>query len=270
MNILIAGGSGFLGSKIVEGFAQHSFINFSKTHKNQNCVSNIILDLSQNIDSLELSFTGNIDLIINCIDSNETKEERIRNDIVDSVVTLINIAQKNNIKKIIHFSINDAENVKDSYQKAKVLAERAVENSNLDYIILKLSPISGKGSKLDFFLNKILTKSNKMPIIGEKSDKIAPIHYKDIIANIAVALEKDAVWGHTYSLCGPEYMSLQEIMQRHTNEDVKTYSRPKIFERFYLNTVPSSLRRFAISIAYSYYQDSTYIHNPIVRPTIFY
>lgn len=271
MNILVAGGSGFVGRKIIENLGKHNFINISKTHKNELCHNNIVLDLSQSIEHFNLQFTKQVDLIINCIDSNETKEDKIRQDIVSTVSGLLHIAKNNNISKIIHFSINDAESVKDSYQKAKILAERAVENSNLDYIILRLSPVFGDDSKLERLITKLTSKNKNMPQIGAAEDKLAPIHYKDVVENVKQALKKSTKWNETYSLCGPEYMNFKELVQRHTNKDIKQKKYIKFLEKLYVNSlIDPDTKRFIIGLVNSYYKDASYIHTPIVRAKIFY
>ncbi|MGP1562110.1 MAG: SDR family oxidoreductase [Helicobacteraceae bacterium] len=270
MNILIAGGSGFLGSKIIEELYGENFINISKTVKNPVCKNNLIYDLSRR-DDFDLIFTKKVDLLINCIDTNEKKEQDIRREIVDSTSNLISLAKKNHIKKLIHFSINDVERVKDSYQKARILSERAVENSGLKYIIFRLSPIFGAGSKLENFMHGLKEKASRVARYGNAEDRIAPIHYKDIVQNIKFALKNPAKWDETYSLCGPEYMSFEEILERTSEKKVKVYKRAKILERIYVNMfLDPKLKRFVLSLINSYYQDSKYVHSPLVRPKIFY
>ncbi len=123
MNILIAGGSGYIGSKIIERFSEHNFINISKSRKAFGASNNIVLDLASEGSGITLNFNQPIDMIINCIDTKELKENSIRNDIVETTRSLIQIAKKNRIEKFIHLSITNPEDIKDDYQKSKFLAQ---------------------------------------------------------------------------------------------------------------------------------------------------
>lgn len=270
MNILIAGGSGFIGTKIIESLSEHNFINLSQRRKNDKCSNNLNFNLATSVNHLNLSFTQNIDLIINCIDTKERKNDDIRNNIVESARNLISLAKSNNCKKIIHLSINEAENVKDEYQKAKLLAERAIENSGLEYIILRLSPIFGEGSQIENLVKNILERK-RIAQIGSEDDKIAPIHYSDIIRNIEKAIEDKNTWYQTYSLCGPEYMTFNEFLSRYSDKKLKVYKVPKLMERVFVGMVSDDYtKKVAYSIANSYYQDSKYVHSQIVKPKRFY
>lgn len=270
MNILVAGGSGFIGSNIIRHFKDHNIINISKTRKIDEAANNIVVDLSAEASSLHLKFSEPIDMIINCIDTKEDNEERIRQDIVESTRSLLQIAKNNKIEKFIHISIANPEDIKDEYQKSKLLAERAVENSNLQFLIFRISMVFGDGSQLDSLVRSIMSRK-RIVNIGDPREKISPVHIKDVIRNVEGALEDNASWYEIYTICGPEYMSYTEMLQRGTEKALKIYNVPKILEKLYLHSVSSKFtKRAAISLERSYFHANTHMNTPLVRPKTFY
>ncbi|MCV6606826.1 MAG: NAD-dependent epimerase/dehydratase family protein [Campylobacterales bacterium] len=271
MNILIAGGSGFIGNKIIEHFKDYNFINISKTKKATNVSNNIIMDLSSEGSSLDLNFDKPIDMIINCIDTKEAKEKGIRNDIVETTRTLIQIAKKNRIEKLIHLSITNPEDIKDDYQKSKFLAEKAVENSNLKFMIFRLSLLFGEGSQLDRLVDRIKEKK-RIVQIGDPRDKISPVHINDVIKNVKEAIKGDSTsWYETYTICGPEYMSFKEFLERRAEKELKIYNVPKLIEKMFVRSIADDkTKRIAVALESSYFHNNNFVNHPLVRPTTFY
>ena len=227
-NVLIIGGSGYLGTNIIRYFDNFNYINVSKTKISQNASNNILLDISKGIDFLR--FDTKIDLIINASELYSCEKQEIR-CYADTLKGIISLMDKIKTDKIVHFSNYISDNTyKTDYMHNKLLADRIIEHSNKNYIIFKTTQIFGNDSIFENFV-KSLKNANFLPgNIAYK--KIAPVFIGDVLKNIEYALSHKESWNKTYLLCGPEFMQIDEAVNRYKDDGkVKVVNLPKTIEK---------------------------------------
>ncbi|MDR1451878.1 MAG: NAD-dependent epimerase/dehydratase family protein [Helicobacteraceae bacterium] len=224
MRILIAGGSGYVGRGIIERYCPtHDFINISLTRYADLAINNALVDLAKPLNFLR--FDKPIDMIINCVECRPeglTGDERSKRAYLAVVRHLIEYAQDYDVNKFIHFSVNHINTVENDYQQAKFVAEGLVKSCGLNYIIFKPTVIFGDNSPLEYLINSLLSKSVLLKFWKEEA-RIAPVHLLDVLANVGYAIEREDCWNETYSLCGPETMTFEEILFRR-----RTIKKPKL------------------------------------------
>lgn len=228
-NILITGGTGFIGSSLINSIKNiHNVINIGR-RKNYVC-SNIPWNLTDGLDSL---IPNNIDIIVHCasIVGNQTSSISKYIDInVKSTLKLLEFCKKNNVKKFILLSTGgvygfskkasseqDICNPKDMYSLSKYFAEKVCElyKDKLSIVILRLFFPYGSGQKgrlisnlFDNILNhrKIKLNKNGQPIIN-------PIHIFDVIGILKIIIDDDNIGG-IFNVCGNEFYSIKDICKR--------------------------------------------------------
>lgn len=239
MRILIAGGSGFVGSRIVKRFSKtHDFINISLSKPSPQAANNLQLDLTKPMDFLNLD--KKIDLIINAVECHPSlfeNDKDVRKAYLEVTKNLIDYAKRTGVKKIIQFSISNIETVENDYHLSKFVSEGLIERSGLDYVILKPSVIFGDTSPLDLIVESILSRKI-MPRFWNKDIKLSPVHIKDVLDNLAFVLENQTneVWDKSYALCGPNSFTFEEILLKRASKRPQFVKAPAIAGKFFVQT----------------------------------
>jgi NADH dehydrogenase len=107
------------------------------------------------------------------------------------------------------------------YLRSKGMAERIIRDEagpGLRWAIFQPSVIFGPG---DDFLNRFARLLRMIPFclpLARPGARLAPIWVEDVVAALLRALADDATAGECYQLCGPERLTLHEIVCRVRDE----------------------------------------------------
>ena len=103
------------------------------------------------------------------------------------------------------------------YLRTKGLAERIIREESgqsLRWTIFQPSVIFGPG---DDFLNRFARLLGMIPLclpLARPEARLAPVWIEDVVAALLQALGDEATAGECYQLCGPERLTLREIVCR--------------------------------------------------------
>jgi len=109
----------------------------------------------------------------------------------------------------------DAENGPSHYLRSKGQAERIVrEAGSPDFLwtIFQPSVIFGSG---DAFINRFAGLLRVIPLwlpLARPDARLSPVWIGDVVAAMLKCLDDDATAGQTYQLCGPDILTLREIV----------------------------------------------------------
>jgi len=154
LTILVAGGTGFVGSKVVELLRKdgHETIIY---HRGQRAVPT------------------HADIIINCVGIIREDGETFKEAHVDLVRWLVRLGRKLRVRQFVHVSALGVEHERTAYQRSKLHAERIIQSSGLPYAIIRPSMIFGdrdrsvnlfrKMCRTGFF--PVLAKGTVQPIV---------------------------------------------------------------------------------------------------------
>ena len=138
---------------------------------------------------------------------------------VDLVRTLVEACRRGRVERLVHLSaLNaDADHGPSHYLRSKGRGERIVRDecgADLAWTILQPSVIFGPR---DDFVNRFARLLRAIPLalpLARPGARFAPVWVGDVVAAIRRALTDEHVALETYQLCGPEQLSLREIVCR--------------------------------------------------------
>ena len=220
--ILVTGGTGFVGSNIVRLLVK----------KGQKVRCLVRESSPRNVlDGLDVEFcTG--DILVP-----DTLKETLQD--IDTVIHLVGIikeiggatferihtegtknvleaARNAEIKKYIHMSaLGTRSGGLSRYHKTKWLAEEAVRNSGLKYVILRPSIICGADDEFVNMFAKMIRQTfitRIIPVIGKGESRMQPIYVGDVAHCFVEAAINENISNKTYEICGPDAISFNEIL----------------------------------------------------------
>lgn len=210
MQILVTGGSGFIGRCIAQRLEAdgHTVFCLSRNPgKLPNSVAGDIAD-PQTLTSALAGFEAVVHCVGIIIESKRSTFEAV---VTEGTRNLVKSCLESGVSRIIYISaIGAREDAPSRYHRTKAQAERIIRESGLDFTILRSSIVFGPG---DQFINKFVN----MPIIplpGGGKQRFQPIFVQDLAELSALCLQKPEASYKQYDAVGPESLSFKELMSR--------------------------------------------------------
>lgn len=221
MNVLVVGGTGFIGTKLCGELAErgHDVTAMSSSpdaRGNLAGVGTVAGDVTD-YDSIEPAFEGR-DAVINLValspllrpDGGNRKHFEIH---LQGTQNVVRAAKAHGVSKILQMSALGADSGGETaYIQAKGQAELAVESSGLDYVIVRPSVVFGDGGEF-LPMTKKLAPQPTAPLPGGGDTKFQPIWVGDLVPLLADAVEDDAHDGQIYEIGGPQVLTLAEVAE---------------------------------------------------------
>jgi len=205
--ILITGGTGHLGQKIVQLIKSKEYevsILTSKSGlKNEDNITYFTGNLSQNIGLKEA--TKDINTIIHCA-SNPRDFEKVD---IEGTQNLLNSIDKNSIKHLVYISIVGIHKSDYPYYQAKLKVENILENSGIPYTIVRTTQFhSFVFNLIQSLINETASEKSVLKIPeGLKFQSIAT----DEVAKLLVKTALQPPQGLLPDFGGPEMFSFDEM-----------------------------------------------------------
>ena len=214
--IWIAGGNGFVGHEIAYKLISldHQVVllsRFETTHTDFKIEKTdySAIDLSEKFEP--------DDIVINLIGILNEKGfggKGFTKAHVDTTKAICDACSSSGTKRYLHMSALHASARGPSYYlSSKALAEKIVEESELDFTIFKPSVIFGA---LDSFTNRFAQLLRLSPFVFPLAcprSRFQPIDVKDVAECFVQSLSKSQTYKQSYDLCGPDIFTLHEIVE---------------------------------------------------------
>lgn len=223
MNILILGGSGFVGSAICAKLAAQNHNVTVVTRKRDNARALFMLPTVTVVegdvfDSATLDrFAHGKDAVINLVGILNQKKrggfERAHVVLTDSTVAA---CKRAGVARYLHMSaLGASKDGPSEYLSTKASAEEIVRASGLDATIFAPSVIFGRG---DSFLNRFakliaLTPPFAPFVLPGANAIFQPVWVEDVAGAFVDALKDKSTIGMRYELVGPKQYSLRELVR---------------------------------------------------------
>ena len=226
--IAILGGSGFVGSYIVQELLKQKhtvkLINRNKVSSiSQNCQQSVIDLFSDNLYH-ELQDFDCLIYNIGIIREYPTEGIYFKGVHQDLAIHAMKMAESAGIKKFILMSANKVELCRTGYEKSKFASEQYLINSKMDWTIFRPSIIFGNPrGKIEFcsqvkrdIINIPLPLPlffNGIKLSNAGSMKMSPIHVKNVAEFFAKSINLESSNFKIYELGGANEFSWKEILQ---------------------------------------------------------
>ncbi len=222
MKVLVAGGTGFIGSSLCRALVDggHEVTALSRTPEDTpEGVESALGDVTA-YDSIEPAVEGH-DAVVNLVALSPLFEPKGGNRMHDRVhrggtENLVRAAEAADADRFVQMSALGADPDGDTaYIRSKGEAETIVRESDLDWTVFRPSVVFGEGGEFVSFTKRLKGMFAPLvplyPLPGGGRTRFQPIHVDDLVPMLVAALEDDAHVGQTYEVGGPEVLTLREV-----------------------------------------------------------
>jgi len=219
MNVLVAGGSGFIGRHLCSELLErgHDVTALARDPDPSDLpdgVETAMGDVTA-YDSIEPAFEGQ-DVAYNLVSLSPLFKPAGGDEMHDEVHRggtehCLRAAAEHGVDRFVQMSALGADPAGDThYIRAKGRAETLVRDTDLDWTIVRPSVVFGDGGEFVPFTRK-LTPPVLAPLPGGGKTRFQPIHVGDLVPMLVDVLEDDSHVGETYELAGPEVLTLADV-----------------------------------------------------------
>jgi uncharacterized protein YbjT (DUF2867 family) len=222
MNVLVTGGTGFIGSYLCDELAErgHNVTALSRSPEPSTVSSEVetVEGDVTDLDSIRDAFDGQ-DVVVNLValsplfQPQGTSHEEVHLGGTENVVAA---AEERGVTRIVQMSALGADPTGETeYIRTKGQAENVVKNSTREWVIVRPSVVFGEGGEFVGFTKKL--KGMFAPVVplyplpGGGETRFQPIWVEDLVPMLADCAEDDDREGEVYEIGGPEVLTLREI-----------------------------------------------------------
>lgn len=220
--ILVVGGTGFVGPKVVHALRAEDHpvrVLARKPEKHDQLRAwgcEIVQGDMTDPASLRRAAEG-CETVIDLVALISGKPEDFRRVMIQGTRDLVAAAKKARVTRFILMSaLGASERSKDltSYFHAKWDEEQAVHRSGLDYTIFRPSFVFGAdGGSLPIYIRQVRW-SPVVTVIGDGKRRLQPIWVEDVAAFFAKSLSTPDAVNKTFELAGPDVVTWDELYER--------------------------------------------------------
>ncbi|QLG50926.1 complex I NDUFA9 subunit family protein [Natrinema halophilum] len=220
MRILVAGGTGFIGSNLCTELAErdHEVTALSR-HPDSG-------DFPDGVDTA-MGDVGAYDSIVDTVAEHEAvvnlvslsplyqpPDGKTHEEVhLGGTENLVRAAEAGGVDRFLQMSGLGADpNGNTAFLRAKGKAEAVVRESTLEWTIFRPSVVFGDGAEFVDF-TKTVTTPYVTGLPGGGKTRFQPIWIGDLVPLLADALEDDDHVGETYDVAGPQILSLADVTE---------------------------------------------------------
>ena len=218
--VLVLGGTGFVGRQVCEQFARLGWQVTVPTRRAAHAASvqslpglTVIEASVHNESDLARLMPGH-DAVVNLVAVLHGSEDRFEQVHVDLPGKIARAMKKAGVQRLVHVSALGADPQGPSmYQRSKARGEAVLHSAGLQLTVLRPSVIFGAEDKFLNLFADLQTVLPFMPLAGSGT-RFAPVWVGDVARAIVACLQNPATIGQTCELCGPDVMTLGELVRR--------------------------------------------------------
>ena len=224
MEVLVTGGTGFVGREIVRqlrisGHRIHLLARNPQSRATQEVARQYgakvrpgnVLDA----DSMKGACAG-VDAVIHLAGIiSEMGAQTFENVHTRGTRNVVFGGQDAGVRRFLHMSaLGTRSGARSRYHQTKWEAEDEVRRSSLGWTIFRPSIIYGPGDSFVNLFAKIIRFSPVVPVVGSGRTRFQPVPVKAVGSAFVKALSERRTIGETYDLCGLETLTLDEIVDQ--------------------------------------------------------
>jgi uncharacterized protein YbjT (DUF2867 family) len=222
-NILVLGGSGFVGRSLCEKLVERSggaggrivvpsrrphratAIRFLPTVEVVRCDVHLDRDLAR--------LMRGVDTVINLVAILHGSPQAFKQVHVELPQRLSNACQQAGVKRLVHVSALGVQtNAPSNYLRSKTAGEEVLRASGMDVTILRPCVIFGEHDRFINLFAQLQAVFPVMPLAGSKA-KFQPVWVEDVASAIVACIDDASTIGQTIECAGPQVFTLGELVQ---------------------------------------------------------
>ena len=217
-NILVVGGSGFVGRHLVAALAARAVRVTVPTRRRDRAKHLILLPTVEVIeadvnDAATLAaLARGKDAVVNL--AGILHGPGFKSAHVELAQAVVNACRKAGVRRLLHMSALGADSRAPSeYLRSKGVGEQAaLAADDLEVTVFRPSVIFGAE---DRFLNLFSQLSALFPVlaIGSPEARFKPVYVGDVVKAMLAALDSREAGGRSFDLCGPQEYTLRELVE---------------------------------------------------------
>ena len=219
MQILVAGGDGFIGRPLSAELAErgHDVTAMSRSAPEESLPEGVTHEQGDVTDADSVgSVVDGHDAVVNLValsplfspSGGEKKHFEVH---LEGTRNLVAAAEAAGVDRFLQQSALGADpDGPTHYIRAKGQAEEVIHESSLDWTITRPSVVFGDGGEFVKF-TKLLAPPYVTPLPGSGKTRFQPIHVGDLVPMLADAVLEDEHVGETYDIGGPEKLTMAEV-----------------------------------------------------------
>lgn len=217
-NVLVLGGSGFIGRHLVGELARRIVRVTVPTRRRDRAKHLIVLPTVQVIEAdihaagtLERMVEG-CDAVINLVGTFRERDfMRVHAELPAAVAAA---CRAKGVRRFLHMSaLGAAPDAPSQYQRSKAQGEQAVLSAEgIDATVFRPSVVFGPE---DRFLNLFARLARFVPVLALACPgaRFQPVYVGDVAAAMVEALDEPDAYGKRYELCGPREYTLKALVE---------------------------------------------------------
>lgn len=224
LSICVLGGTGFIGTELVTRLigAGHTVRVPTRniSHGNHLKVLSTLQLLVANVHEprvLGQLFQG-MDAVVNLVGIlNESGASTFRAVHAELATKVVEAMRTSRVRRLLHMSsVGAGAEAPSRYLRSKGEAEAQVRvaSAMLDTTVFRPSVIFGPRDTLTNRFARLLRLSHGVLPLARPKARFAPVYVEDVVECFARALSTPATIGKTYELCGPDVMTLADLVRK--------------------------------------------------------
>ena len=218
--ILVLGGSGFVGRHVCEQLVRMGWQVTVPTRRaiNASSVQSLpgltVLEASVHKEADLARLMPGHDAVVNLVAVLHGSEAHFENVHVELPAKISHAMKKAGVSRLVHVSALGAEAQAPSmYLRSKARGETTLQGAGLQLSVLRPSVVFGAEDKFLNLFADLQAVAPFMPLAGSGT-RFQPVWVADVAGAVVACLKQPSTIGQTYELCGPDVMTLAELVQR--------------------------------------------------------
>lgn len=257
MNILVTGGTGFLGKRLVQQLSKKHKVFVYSRNKHDDTIGIAVHGDIRDKESLESAFAGKkIDAVYHlAISLNESDPDMFEIN-TKGTRNVAELAKKHKVKQIIYMGSSGVlgetkmpakedmpYNPKTNYEKSKMEGEKTIKQCGVPYTIIRTTIIIGP----NLIWTQIFGAARKgYPVLGEGDNYFHLVYVEDVARMLLLVLGNRKALGQTFHVASKDTPTYYEVYKIITEELGVKMTKKKIplaiaYTASYIHTLKSRL-----------------------------